>query len=54
MITKYKYIYIYLVNKYCKWNGFEQHIMTYFSGCVYAAGFRKANEKNCNLQEKDI
>nr|CAG8616865.1 8250_t:CDS:10 [Entrophospora candida] len=32
----------------------QQHIMTYFSGCVYAAGFRKANEKNCNLQEKDI
>ncbi|CAJ0745859.1 784_t:CDS:2, partial [Entrophospora sp. SA101] len=23
-------------------------------GCVYATGFRKANEKNCSLQEKDI
>ena len=28
--------------------------MTYFSACVYTAGFRKANEVNCTLQEKDI
>ena len=28
--------------------------MTYFSSCVYTAGLRKANDKNCNIQEKDI
>jgi hypothetical protein len=58
MIANYIYIYIYvyllLVNKYSKWKGFEQHIMTYFSACVYAAGFRKSNEENCSLQEKEI
>ena len=28
--------------------------MTYFSACVYTAGLRKANDENCDLQEKEI
>ncbi|RHZ83721.1 hypothetical protein Glove_88g115 [Diversispora epigaea] len=42
------------LKKYIKWQEFEQHIMTYFSACIYAAGFKKTNNENCNLQEKDI
>ncbi|RHZ59174.1 hypothetical protein Glove_365g52 [Diversispora epigaea] len=42
------------LKKYTKWQEFEQHIMNYFSACIYTAGLRKTNEENCNLQEKDI
>ena len=35
-------------------NGFEQHIMSYLSACVYAAGIRKANEENCTVRNTEI
>ncbi|GBC10850.1 hypothetical protein RclHR1_09960001 [Rhizophagus clarus] len=42
------------VKKYTKWIEYEQHIMAYFSTSVYTAGLRRANDENCNLQEKEI
>jgi len=42
------------VKKHTKWQEFEQHIMTFFSACVYTAGLRKSSDENCNLTEKDI
>jgi len=42
------------VNKFPQWRDFEQHIMLYFTSCVYAAGIQKTNNENCSIQEKDI
>ena len=49
----HNYIFI-LVKKHTKWIEYEQHIVTYFSACVYTAGLKKANDENCDLQEKEI
>ncbi|EXX53255.1 Sgs1p [Rhizophagus irregularis DAOM 197198w] len=35
-----------LKKQYARYHGFEQHIMRYFNGCVFAAGLRKSNNES--------
>ena len=53
ILTVNLYYIFFIVNKFSQWCDFEQHIMLYFTSCVYAAGIQKDSE-NCSLQEKDI